>query len=119
MRLYDTIEETVKTTLPHHLDRGYLPLFLFSLLVCAGQVFWIIQFERFYLSMTSKKSCVARRLRQRLLNRNWNNRILAYTERLGLDAFPAVDATYTAFVGDVTDINELNGAPDGTGTSTA
>ena len=115
MKLYDTVVEGVKTTLPHHLDRGYLPLLLFTILVCMGQVVWIIQFERFYNSMTSEGSCWARRLRQRMLNRKWNNRILAYTTRLGLDVFPAADATFSAYVGDIDTLNDMNGAPDGNG----
>ena len=119
MKLYDTIEGQIKTTLPHHLDNGYLPLLLFSILVCVGQVVWVIQIEKCYRDLTSEGNCWARRLRQRLDNRAWNNRVLAYTKRLGLDVFSAADATYSAYVGNVETMNNLNGAPDGVGDTSA
>lgn len=115
MRFYDTHDSDYKTTVPRHFDNGYLPLLALALIGIVVQAFWIITIEKFYFHVTSDKSCWARRLRARLDNRLWNNRVISYCRDRGLTVFDAADATFSAYVGDVDMLNDLNGAPDGNG----
>lgn len=117
MMLYDTIKENFKTTVPRHFDNLYLIWFCFwsFLLIC--QIAWIYQVERVYNRLISEKSCWARRMRQRYQNRLWNNKVLSFCQGRGLDVFAARDAGFSAYVGDVATINDVNGATDGSNVS--
>ena len=115
MQLYDTISSAVKTTRPLHMDSGFVPLFFLCLFVLIGQMIWLIQAEKLYRYVTDEKSCWARRMVVRLGNRAWNDRVLRFSKHRGLDVFPASDAAFSAFVGSIEGLNDLNGNPDGSG----
>ena len=119
MQLYDTVSSAVKTTLPRHMDSGFIPLFFLCVFVLIGQMIWLIQAEKMYRYITDEKSCWARRMAVRFGNRAWNNRVLHFTKQRGLDVFPAGDASFSAYVGSIETLNDLNGSPDGSDTETA
>ena len=111
--LYDTVNASVKTTGPRDMDNGFVPLFAFLTFAIVIQIVWIVQVERVWHHLTNSQNCFGRRLRARLDNRRWNDQVRKYCAELGLEMFDATDAGYSAYVGDVTALNDMNGCVDG------
>ena len=117
--LYDTVRENLKTTVPHHYDNLYVVWFCFWSFLIVCEAIWFYKVERIYNALTDEHSCWARRMRQRYANRAWNNRVLKFCKSRSLDVFPARDAGFSAYVGDIETVNDLNGAPDGVAETSA
>ena len=113
--LYDSYNTSIKTTEPLDKDAGFVPLFAFLTFAIVVELVWIVQVEKVWHHLTSPLNCFGRRLRARLDNRQWNDRVRQYCTEIGLEAFSAADASYTAFVGTVIDLNDMNGGVDGNG----
>ena len=112
MMLYDTASEYVKSTVPNHYDNGFLPLLAVLLFLALVQINWIIQVERVYFHLVGSKNCWARRLRQRLENRQWNNAVLKYCKEHSITLINAGDVRFNGIVGEISTLNDLNGQAD-------
>ena len=100
MKLFDTAVDNIKRTTPvGFIDTEwvtYLAILVFLLMI---QLFWVFHIEKLYDQAVSIHSCFGRRLRERIANRQWNDMIITFCNKNGIQFYSGGDARVTAYVG--------------------